>query len=103
MYDQLIDEAVDVLKRGGLIAFPTETSYGLGGDPRSSLAVDKIFKLKKRDENKTLPLIAASTEQVNQFASLTEVERDLTNKYWPGPLNAYSAPRGRAINRSFKK
>lgn len=79
-------EAVRVLKRGGVIAFPTETSYGLGCDPLNERAVKKIFNIKSRDAVKSLPLIANSVTQVKRAAKLApEVER-FAREYWPGPL-----------------
>ncbi len=78
--------AVRVLKRGGVVAFPTETSYGLGCDPRNARAVKQIFKIKGRDEGKPLQLIAGSLAQVSRLAPLDGPAGRLGRRYWPGPL-----------------
>ncbi len=83
---KLLQEAVSVLRRGGVVAFPTETTYGLGCDPRNVRAVKKIFLIKGRKENKPLQLIASSFLQVNAWAELSSAEKMIAKKYWPGPL-----------------
>ena len=83
---ELIKAAVKVLRRGGVIAFPTETVYGLGCDPRNEKAVKKIFQIKGRVESKPLQLIAGSRAQVDRLASMTKMEKELGEKHWPGPL-----------------
>ncbi len=81
-----IRAAVDTLKQGGVIALPTETTYGLACDPRNENAVKKIFDIKGRLEQKPLQLIASDFLQVNELALLTVQEELLAKKYWPGPL-----------------
>lgn len=81
-----IFQAVSALNRGGVIAFPTETTYGLGCDPRKTQAVERIFTMKGRDANKPLLLVAGSWEQVEQVAHLSGAIKRLAEKYWPGPL-----------------
>jgi L-threonylcarbamoyladenylate synthase len=81
------------LRQEKIIAFPTETTYGLGCDPRSAKAVRRLFRLKGRDVRKPLLLIAASkaqAEQVIEMARMTRAQREtyqhLTKMFWPGPL-----------------
>ena len=81
-----IRAAVHVLKRGGVIAFPTETVYGFGCDPRNTTAVAKIFKIKGRDEGKPLQLIAGTRSQVTRLSSVTGMAGRVARRYWPGPL-----------------
>lgn len=81
-----IDEAVAVLQKGGVIALPTETTYGLACDPRKAEAVKKIFKIKGRSEKKPLQLIASSMVQVRSLAILSGGSKALADAYWPGPL-----------------
>ncbi len=64
------------LKRGGVIAYPTESCYGLGCDPRNRRAVQRILKLKRRPQHKGLILIASSYEQVARYIQpLTPAEQ----------------------------
>jgi L-threonylcarbamoyladenylate synthase len=79
--------AVAWIEGGGVVAYPTDTFYGLGADVRSDLAVAAIFDLKGRDERAPLPLIAASLAQVEAFCGpLGPLASRLANRFWPGPL-----------------
>ncbi len=75
-----------ILRQGGVIAFPTETSYGLGCDPRDARAVRRIFKIKDRDPKKPLLLVAGSWAQVERVACLSMKVRRFAQGYWPGAL-----------------
>lgn len=82
-----IEEAVDVLKDGGVVAFPTETSYGLGVDPFNEQAVEKLYRLKKRDFSKPILLLISSSEQLAVCTeSVPKQYVKLIEEYWPGPL-----------------
>src|SRR5688500_11204033 len=79
--------AVSALHSAGVVAFPTETFYGLAVDPRSERAVKRIFALKQRAEIQPLPLIAASLAQVtDHVGSMTPLAERLAARGWPGPL-----------------
>ena len=74
------------LKHGGVIAYPTESCYGLGCDPRNRAAVQKILRLKRRPWHKGLILVAANLEQVARFILPVSVtERATLGQHWPGP------------------
>jgi L-threonylcarbamoyladenylate synthase len=88
-----IREAVDVLERGGIVAYPTDTLYGLAVDPRSEEAVDRLFAVKGRDAQMAIPLIAGSIDQAEQFGVMTDRDRKLAAAFWPGPLTIVVAPR----------
>lgn len=76
----------DILEGGGVIVYPTDTAYALGADSKSAAGIRKIYKIKKRDAGKTLPLIAASLSAVKGIALVTRVEAKQAKKYWPGAL-----------------
>jgi L-threonylcarbamoyladenylate synthase len=79
--------AVSAIQNGGVVAFPTDTFYGLAVDPRSSAAVRKIFQVKRRPADQPIPLVAESVSQVaDHVGALTPLARRLASKYWPGPL-----------------
>ncbi|HWQ99498.1 MAG TPA: L-threonylcarbamoyladenylate synthase, partial [Candidatus Methylomirabilis sp.] len=82
----MVHQAVCVLRRGGVIAFPTETTYGLGCDPRNTKAVARIFRIKGRPLLKALPLVVSSVLDVKRVAVLAEPAARLARRYWPGPL-----------------
>lgn len=83
-----VDQAVAVLKRGGLIAYPTEAVWGLGCDPFDDDAVQRLFEAKQRPEAKGLILIAASLTQLESLIDLdalpAERRADVLAS-WPGP------------------
>ncbi|MFO7534260.1 MAG: L-threonylcarbamoyladenylate synthase [Kiritimatiellia bacterium] len=82
-----VDTAVRLLKAGELILVPTETVYGLAGDPEAPGVEARIYALKGRDEGKPLPLMAADRRQVLEFGGvLDERARALAARFWPGPL-----------------
>jgi L-threonylcarbamoyladenylate synthase len=78
--------AVRVLRQGGVIAFPTETTYGLGCDPRNARAVARVFRIKGRDRSKPLLLVADTVARVQKVAVLNAVSRRIGRRHWPGPL-----------------
>jgi L-threonylcarbamoyladenylate synthase len=82
-----IQYAVEVLQAGGLVAFPTETVYGLGADALNAGAVQKVFEAKGRPSDNPLIVHIASLENVRQFAvSVSEKGLQLARRFWPGPL-----------------
>jgi L-threonylcarbamoyladenylate synthase len=79
--------AVELLRSGGLVAYPTDTVYGIAADPRSDLAIERLFALKKRDPGTAVPLIASDTEQAMAAGELGPRELRLAEAFWPGPLS----------------
>jgi L-threonylcarbamoyladenylate synthase len=79
-------EAVTAIRRGGVVAFPTDTLYGLAADPRQPDALRRLMDLKGRAAEKTVALIAGSLEQAREVAMLDENALRLAALYWPGPL-----------------
>lgn len=74
------------LKQGGVIAYPTESCYGLGCDPMNRRAVEKILKLKSRNANKGWILIAANRHQLRPYATRTSIDAVWEKGGWPGPV-----------------
>jgi L-threonylcarbamoyladenylate synthase len=82
-----IDRAADALRQGKLVAFPTETVYGLGADAENVAAVGRIFRVKQRPESHPLIVHLASVEQLPLWAARVPVAaRTLAEACWPGPL-----------------
>ena len=74
------------LNRGGIIAYPTESCFGLGCDPRNRSAVQKILRLKKRPQTKGVILIAANFKQLQRYiAPLSAAQLQQVHSTWPGP------------------
>ena len=77
----------DILNEGGVIAFPTDTYYGLGANPFNTKGVHRIFEIKSRKANKPLLVLVASEAQVDQLAqSRSQEANELIKKFWPAPL-----------------
>lgn len=81
-----MEDAVLVLKSGGVIVYPTDTAYAIGCDATNEEAVKKIFEIKGREQSKTVPLIAADVAMVRVWAAMGEQAEELALEYWPGPL-----------------
>jgi L-threonylcarbamoyladenylate synthase len=76
------------LRQGGVVAFPTDTFYGLAVDPTSEAAVRQLFDLKGRSARTALPLMAASVRQVEAACGpLGDAAARLAARFWPGPLS----------------
>ena len=87
MNNSEIDKAVAILKCGGLVAFPTETVYGLGADAGSADAIRKLYAAKGRPADHPVIVHLADAAQLPQWTrEVTPVARQLAQKFWPGPL-----------------
>ncbi|MGH9318496.1 MAG: L-threonylcarbamoyladenylate synthase [Vicinamibacteria bacterium] len=83
----VLDEAVALLREGGVVAYPTETFYGLGVDARSGAACERLFELKGRPAEKALPCIVSGISQMEQVGrELSREAMALARHFWPGPL-----------------
>jgi len=83
----LIERAIAVLRGGGVVAYPTDTLYGLAVDPRSAQAVRRLFAIKGRTAGHAVPLIAADLEQGEAAAVFDERAKRAARVFWPGPLS----------------
>lgn len=82
-----VDPLRDLLRRGGVLAIPTESSYGLGADPRNRKGVETIYRIKGREPRKALPVVVADPGQLADLG----IDPDLSilkplSACWPGPL-----------------
>jgi len=86
-FDPDIDKAVAILRRGGLVAFPTETVYGLGADASNPEALRKLYAAKGRPAGHPVIVHLADVSQLAQWArELPPAAEKLAAKFWPGPL-----------------
>jgi L-threonylcarbamoyladenylate synthase len=82
-----IESAIALLKEGEIIAFPTDTVYGLASDAFHAPGIIKLFEAKGRDSNKAISILIGSKDQVKLITShMTKVAKKLTEKFWPGGL-----------------
>ena len=85
MQEDNIQKAITCIKNEEVVGIPTETVYGIGVDPLSQAAVDKIFNLKERDENKPLSILVHSFHDLIKLKIISKVP-EIVELYWPGPL-----------------
>jgi L-threonylcarbamoyladenylate synthase len=82
-----IEKGVQILQKGGVIAFPTDTVYGLGADAFNTRAVERVFEIKNRPRHQQFPLLVADIEQLATLAEpIPEFAWFLVRRFWPGGL-----------------
>ena len=78
--------AVENIIEGKVIAFPTDSVYGIGGDPQNIEVINRIYDIKFRDRSKGLLLLLSDYEEATKIAEFNDTTRKLANHYWPGQL-----------------
>ena len=84
--EEAIAQAVAVLRAGGLVAFPTDTVYGLAALPEDRAAVARIYEVKGRSANRPIALLLGDVERLGDVAALPEEAEPLVRRFWPGGL-----------------
>jgi L-threonylcarbamoyladenylate synthase len=74
-----------IVRKGGLVVYPTETVYGLGCDPFNTEAVKRVFDVKG-ERKKPPPILASSINHVEKIAYMSQAGKKVAEKFWPGPL-----------------
>ena len=86
-YDAAFNEAAIIINKGGLVAFPTETVYGLGADATNPFASKRIYEAKGRPSDNPLIIHIYDLEQIKDYArEIPEIAYVLAKRFWPGPL-----------------
>ncbi|MDO4988563.1 MAG: L-threonylcarbamoyladenylate synthase [Synergistes sp.] len=82
-----VEKGAEIIKRGGLVAFPTETVYGLGANALNAAAVASIYETKGRPSDNPLILHVSSVEMAAELVKINDMAIALMEKFWPGPLS----------------
>src|SRR3989344_6703830 len=82
----ILEKAIAVLKKGGIVIFPTDTVYGIGCLFDNPKAVDRIYEIKKTPTNQPFPILVSNLSQVEDLAVINKTAEELIKKYWPGAL-----------------
>jgi L-threonylcarbamoyladenylate synthase len=83
----LISQAAELIRQGGVLAFPTETFYGLGTNALNSQAIDKIYRIKRREREKPILILIESGDKAEAFVKpFSPAVKLLMEAFWPGPL-----------------
>lgn len=82
-----IERAVSIIEEGGIVAFPTESFYGLGVDATNSSSLERLFRVKKRDPSLPILILISSIKELSKYtASIPPKALDLGRRFWPGGL-----------------
>ena len=84
--DNVIARAAEVIAAGGIVAYPTDTSYGLGCDPRNRDALERLIAVKRRDRRLGFPLLFTDDTQCEIYHDFQSLERVIAKVFWPGAL-----------------
>ncbi|NVM18982.1 MAG: threonylcarbamoyl-AMP synthase [Candidatus Lokiarchaeota archaeon] len=84
--DFIFETVLENILEGKLIAFPTNSVYGLGGDPLNLEVINRIYDIKYRDRTKGLLLLVADTEEAEKVAEFSKTGYKLAERFWPGQL-----------------
>jgi len=85
--DERVTRAISILKNGGVIAYPTDTVYGLGADATNAEAVMRVRTIKQREDDKPILALVADLAMLEEYAELTPLARKLAEQFLPGPLS----------------
>jgi L-threonylcarbamoyladenylate synthase len=94
---EAIDKAIQVLKDGGLIIYPTETCYGLGCDVTNPKALAKLLNYKKFRGSKPISIAVANREMAERYVDINEMAENLYKNYLPGPITVISVSKGELV------
>ena len=82
---EIIDEAINVLSKGGVVLYPTDTVYGLGANIFNNKAVRTIFEIKQRSLLKPLSILVSDVDAIDLVAKISNYQKEIINNYFPGP------------------
>lgn len=86
-FSKAIQEAIAVLKLGGVVVYPTDTLYGLGANALEAGPVERIFKVKQRPKSKPLPIAVRNIDWAKELAFIYQKEEKILNAVWPGAVS----------------
>lgn len=82
--NEQIRQAVEILKNGGVVVFPTDTVWGIGCAVSNKKAIEKLYKIKKREKNKPTAILVADFDMASKYGEIKGRALELCEKYWPG-------------------
>lgn len=97
-----IEKTSQIIEKGGVAIFPTDTVYGIGCNPYNVNSVKKIYEIKSRDEIKSLPVLAYSLDIVKKITIIDKFTEKIIKKYWPGPLTLILTLTDQKLKESLK-
>ena len=99
-----LQQAAVLLRSGEIVAFPTDTVYGLGADAQNETAIDKIYTAKERPPEKSLIILIHNKAQLHTLTdTVSDTARKLMNAFWPGPLTLIFPVRANTISEAVTR
>lgn len=98
-----VGKAVEIIKSGGVIIFPTDTVYGMGTRADDPKAVERLYKIKGTPRSQQFPQLISKVEQVEKIAYITPLAKNLIRKYWPGALTIVLKPKAGSQKIGFRQ
>jgi L-threonylcarbamoyladenylate synthase len=93
---EIVQKGIEIIKKGGIVAYPTDTIYGLGADTFNKKAVERVYTVKNRPREMALPVLLASIEQIKDVArDIPDIAWQLAREFMPGGLTLvlYKSPK----------
>ena len=97
-----VEKTSQIIEKGGVAVFPTDTVYGIGCNPYNVNSVKKIYEIKSRDKIKSLPVLAYSLDIVKEITIIDKFTEKIIKKYWPGPLTLILTLTDQKLKESLK-
>ena len=89
-----IEKAIAILKKGGIVIFPTDTVYGIGCRFDDKEVISRLYKIKKTPDGQQFPILVSDLNQVEELAVINKTGEELIKKYWPGALTIILQSKG---------
>ena len=96
-----IQKAAKIINKGGIVIFPTDTVYGIGCDPYNQKAVFSLYKIKKREKTKPLPVIGYSKKELEKIAEFNDKAEKIAEMFWPGAITLIIKVKDENIKKSL--
>ena len=96
-----IQKAVQIINKGGIVIFPTDTVYGIGCDPYNQKGVLSLYKIKKREKTKPFPVIGYSKKELEKIAEFNDKAEKIAELFWPGPITLILKVKDENIKKSL--
>jgi len=96
-----IQKATQIINKGGIVIFPTDTVYGIGCDPYNQKAVLSLYKIKKREKTKPLPVIGYSKKELEKIAEFNDKAEKIAEMFWPGAITLILKVKDENIKKSL--
>jgi len=96
-----IQKTVQIINKGGIVIFPTDTVYGIGCDPYNQKGVLSLYKIKKREKTKPFPVIGYSKKELEKIAEFNDKAEKIAELFWPGPITLILKVKDENIRKSL--